>query len=229
MKKTTFALISTALGISVNPGRIVRRECPEVHSRAWSVKIRTAKACLYAGTENAAYVSFDDGDRWLPLQLNMPTTSVRDLVVHGDDLVAATYGRAFWILDDLTPLRQIDNKLGDVEAFLFRPEKALRVRLDQNQDTPLPPEMPAGQNPPNGAILDFYLKSEPAQDVTLAIYDSAGRVVREFSTRAEKQESEPPPNVPDYWLGHPEPLTKKPGHESFCVGLTRNRAICVAA
>ena len=127
------------------------------------------KGLLYAGTENAAYVSFDEGDHWSPLQLNMPTTSVRDLVVHGDDLVAATYGRAFWILDDVTPLRQIDRTVSSAPAFLFRPEKALRVRLDLNQDTPLPPEMPAGQNPPNGAIVDYYVASEPSQDITLAI------------------------------------------------------------
>ncbi len=87
----------------------------------------------------------------------MPITSVRDLVIHGDDLVAATYGRAFWILDDLTPLRQIDRRYSIATALLFRPEKALRVRLDLNQDTPMPPEMPAGQNPPNGAIIDYYL------------------------------------------------------------------------
>ena len=133
------------------------------------------KGLLYAGTENAAYVSFDEGDHWSSLQLNMPTTSVRDLVVHGDDLVAATYGRAFWILDDVTPLRQIDRTVSSAPALLFRPEKALRVRLDLNQDTPIPPDMPAGQNPPNGAIVDYWVASEPSQDVRLAIYDSAGQ------------------------------------------------------
>ncbi len=99
----------------------------------------------------------------IALQLNMPTTSVRDLVVHGNDLVAATYGRAFWILDDLTPLRQINSQVARGETFLYRPEKALRVRLDLNQDTPLPPEMPAGQNPPDGALIDYYLNSGPAR------------------------------------------------------------------
>ncbi|MBS1856443.1 MAG: hypothetical protein JST11_13835 [Acidobacteria bacterium] len=173
------------------------------------------KGLLYAGTENAAYVSFDEGDRWLSLQLNMPTTSVRDLAVHGDDLVAATYGRAFWILDDVTPLRQIDRNVSTSAALLFRPQKALRVRLDLNQDTPLPPEMPAGENPPNGAILDYYLASAPDQDVVLAIYDSAGQLVRQFSTRTGEQTPEPPPNVPDYWLGHPAPLTKNAGLNRF--------------
>jgi photosystem II stability/assembly factor-like uncharacterized protein len=176
------------------------------------------KGLLYAGTENAAFVSFDEGDHWTSLQLNMPTTSVRDLVVHGDDLVAATYGRAFWILDDLTPLRQIDRSVSTSAAFLFRPEKALRVRLDLNGDTPIPPDMPAGQNPPNGAIVDYYLSSQPSSDVRLAIYDSAGQLVREYSTRDSKPgdlPAEPPPNVPDYWLGHLEPLTEHTGLNRF--------------
>jgi photosystem II stability/assembly factor-like uncharacterized protein len=173
------------------------------------------KGLLYAGTENAAFVSFDDGDHWSSLQLNMPVTSVRDLVVHGDDLVAATYGRAFWILDDVTPLRQIDRTVSSAPAFLFRPEKALRVRLDLNQDTPLPPEMPAGQNPPNGAILDYYLAAQPSQDVLLAIYDSAGQLVRQYSTKSEQAAAEAPPNVPDYWLGHPDPLTGNSGMNRF--------------
>jgi len=173
------------------------------------------KGLLYAGTENAAFVSFDDGDHWSSLQLNMPTTSVRDIVIHGDDLVAATYGRAFWILDDLTPLRQIDRTVTGATAFLFKPERALRVRLDLNQDTPLPPEMPAGQNPPNGAILDYYLKSAPSDDITLGIYDSAGQLVRLYSTKPEEAANEPPPNVPSYWLAHPEPLTKNTGENRF--------------
>ena len=125
------------------------------------------KGLLYAGTENAAFVSLDEGGHWTSLQLNMPTTSIRDLVVHGDDLVAGTYGRAFWILDDVTPLRQADRNVSSSTAFLFRPEKALRVRLDLNQDTRIPPDMPAGQNPPNGAIVNYYLSSAPSQDITL--------------------------------------------------------------
>ena len=175
------------------------------------------RGLLYAGTENAAYVSFDEGDHWSSLRLNMPVTSVRDLVVHGDDLVAATYGRAFWILDDVTPLRQIDPKTS-TSTVLFQPEKALRVRLDLNQDTPLPPEMPAGQNPPNGAIFDYYLPAAPSQDITVAIYDSAGKLVRELSTKAGEASSEPPPNVPDYWVGHPDTADAKRGYESLRVG-----------
>jgi hypothetical protein len=177
------------------------------------------KGLLYAGTENKAYVSFDGGAHWHNLQLNMPTTSVRDLRIEGDDLVAATYGRSFWILDDVSPLRQIgltpETKSARPETLLFKPAKALRVQLDLNGDTPLPPEMPAGQNPPNGALIDFYLASAPRQDISLAICDAAGKLVREFSTRLEAHVAEPPPNVPDYWLGHPEPLTKVAGENRF--------------
>ncbi|HXS95873.1 MAG TPA: hypothetical protein VN736_14810 [Candidatus Limnocylindrales bacterium] len=174
------------------------------------------KGLLYAGTEKGAFVSFDDGAHWKSLQLNLPACSVRDMVVHGDDLVAGTYGRAFWILDDLTPLRQVEPTLTSSAAFLFKPEKALRVRLDLNQDTPLPPEMPAGQNPPAGAIIDYYLNAAPSKDVELAIYDSAGKLVREFSTKPQADgPPEPPLNVPDYWVGHPEQLTKSRGHNRF--------------
>ena len=175
----------------------------------------TRKGLLYAGTENAAYVSFDEGDRWTSLHLNMPTVSVRDMVIHGNDLVAATYGRAFWILDDLTPLRQIGRDMARADVHLYAPEKAIRVRMDMNGDTPLPPEMPAGTNPPNGALIDYFVRSEPSEDVTLAIYDVSGRLVRQFSRKPEPASTEPPPNVPDYWLARPEPLPKQAGMNRF--------------
>lgn len=173
------------------------------------------KGLLYAGTETAVFVSFDDGDHWSPLQLNMPTVSVRDLVVHGSDLVAATYGRAFWVLDDLTPLRQLNGETARAKVHLYQPEKALRVRLDLNQDTPIPPDMPAGQNPPNGAVIDYYLASAPRDDIKVSVYDNNGQLVREFSSKPEPPSTEPPPNVPLYWVGHPEPLSKTEGMNRF--------------
>ena len=115
------------------------------------------KGLLYAATELGVYVSFNDGDNWLPLQLNLPVAPVHDLVVHDDDLVIATHGRSFWILDDLTPLRQISRDVAQSAAYLFAPQTAMRVRSDVGRDTPLPPEEPAGENPPAGAILDYYL------------------------------------------------------------------------
>src|SRR5262249_9811055 len=100
------------------------------------------KGLLYAGTETGVYVSFDEGDHWQSLQLNLPTSSVRDLEVHGDDLVAATFGRSLWILDNVTPLRQVDSSLAASDVHLYRPQPAVRVRWDVNQDTPLPAETP---------------------------------------------------------------------------------------
>ena len=177
------------------------------------------KGLLYAGTETGVYVSFDDGDHWQSLQLNLPTSSVRDLAVHGDDLVAATFGRSLWILDDLTPLRQADAQVAGSDAYLFRPETAMRVGWDQNQDTPLPPEVPAGQNPPNGAILDYYLKSAPADDIALAIYDTQGNLVQRFSNAPQPPDTFPA-NVPDYWFAPPAVLTKKPGMNRFAWNLS---------
>ncbi|MGA2903953.1 MAG: hypothetical protein ABSD98_08985 [Candidatus Korobacteraceae bacterium] len=177
------------------------------------------KGLLYAGTETGAFVSFDDGDRWGTLQQNMPTVSVRDMVVHGDDLVAATYGRAFWILDDLTPLRQINEQVAKSQVHLFRPETAIRLRNDMNQDTPLPPEMSAGDNPPSGAGLDYYFKSAPSGDVTIAIYDEKGQLVRQLSSTPEPVHAEEPPPVPNYWLYHPTPLPKNAGMNRYVFDL----------
>jgi len=173
------------------------------------------KGLLYCGTETGAFVSFDDGDQWGTLQLNLPTVSVRDMVVHGDDLVAATYGRAFWILDDLTPLRQINEKVAKSKVYLYQPATAIRLRNDMNQDTPLPPEMPAGDNPPTGAILDYYFKTAPANDVTITVYDQAGQLVRELSSKPEVVREELPPDVPNYWLYHPTPVPKNAGMNRY--------------
>jgi photosystem II stability/assembly factor-like uncharacterized protein len=170
---------------------------------------------LYSGTETGAFVSFDNGEHWSSLRLNMPTVSVRDMVVHDDDLVAATYGRAFWILDDLTPLRQLDDKITKSKVHLFRPATAIRVRNDMNQDTPLPPDLPAGTNPPTGAIIDYYLKSPPSGDVTIAIYDQKGQLVRTLSSMPQPMRLEEPPPVPNYWLYHPTPLPKNGGMNRY--------------
>jgi photosystem II stability/assembly factor-like uncharacterized protein len=144
------------------------------------------KGLLYAGTETGVFVSFDDGDHWQPLQLNLPNASVRDLIVHGDDLVAGTHGRSIWILDDVTPLRQMSAQVAESAAWLFEPQTAFRTRLGAgDQSTPFPPDEPAGDNPPNGAMIDYYLKSASSGPVTLDIEDAEGRLVRRFSS-AEK-------------------------------------------
>ncbi len=172
------------------------------------------KGLLFAGTETSVWVSFDDGDHWQPLQLNLPVTSMRDLVVHGDDLVLCTYGRSIYILDDISPLRQADAQVTAKDAYLFHPSNAVRTRWDVNQDTPLPLGTAAGPNPPDGAIFDYFLKSAPSGDISLDILDAKGNLVRHHTNTAP-----PPPtmpaNVPDYWFAPPAVLSTAPGATRF--------------
>jgi len=173
------------------------------------------KNLLYAGTEQGAYVSFDRGGHWQSLRLNMPVVSVADLAIEQDDLIAATYGRSFWILDDVSTLRQIDPQAPPTQAVLFTPRPAIRVRRDENQDTPLPPEVPAGKNPPDGAILNYFLPSAAASDIRLEIYDHSEKLIRAYSSAARPETREQPLQVAEYWVAHPEPLAKGPGMHRF--------------
>jgi photosystem II stability/assembly factor-like uncharacterized protein len=170
------------------------------------------KGLLFAGTERAAYVSFDDGDHWQSLRLNMPATSVRDLLIKDNDLAVATHGRGFWILDDITPLRQMDDTGG---AFLFEPEPAYRIHWNSNTDTPLPPDEPAGQNPPDGAIFDYYVKAASSSPVTLEIVDSSGKTVRHFSSADPVPPPDPELAVPSYWVRPPQHLSNAAGFHRF--------------
>ena len=169
------------------------------------------RGLLYAGTENGAMVSFDAGDHWQPLQLNLPVVSVRDIVVHDQDVVICTYGRAMWILDDVTPLRQATSAVSEMDAFLFAPHQAIRVRRNDNNDTPMPPDLPAAENPPTGAVIDYYLKSAAAGDVTIGIYTGNGELVRRLSSAVDRGVPDEPPNVPTYWLAKPNPLSQAAG------------------
>ncbi len=176
------------------------------------------KGLLYAATERMVHVSFDDGENWQPLRLNMPATSIRDLVVHGDDLVIGTHGRGFWILDDVTPLRQLDAKWAAGSAgapFLYAPQTAVRVRRNRNTDTPLPPEEPVGQNPPDGAVLDYVLAAQPAAAVTLEILDAKGALVRRFASDDAPEPLVEPLVVPAYWVRPPRLLSAAPGMHRF--------------
>jgi photosystem II stability/assembly factor-like uncharacterized protein len=173
------------------------------------------KGLLYAGTEQGVYVSFDEGNHWQPLRLNMPVVAVHDLAIEQDDLIAATYGRSFWILDDLTPLRQMNANIVSSDALLFAPRAAIRVRRDENQDTPLPPEIPAGKNPPDGAILNYFLQANSSADIQLEICDAGGNLVRSFSSAPVSKDSEEVPFVAEYWIAHPEPLSKDAGMHRF--------------
>jgi photosystem II stability/assembly factor-like uncharacterized protein len=173
------------------------------------------KGLLYAGTERMVHVSFDDGETWQPLRLNMPATSIRDLVVHGDDLVVATHGRGFWILDDVTPLRQLDAKTESSTPFLYTPQIAIRVRRSRNTDTPLPPEEPVGQNPPDGAILDYVLAARPAAPVTLDILDESGALVRRFASDDPPEALVEPLVVTASWVRPAHILPATPGMHRF--------------
>ncbi len=174
------------------------------------------KGLLYAGTEKAVHVSFDDGAHWQPLRLNMPAISIRDLVIHGDDVVAGTHGRGFWILDDVTPLRQLTPSVAASGAHLFTPQTTFRMRRNLHTDTPPPPEEPAGQNPPDGAILDYWLGTAPKSPVTLEVLDASGALVRRFASD-EKPEVVDPKELalPPFWVRPPRTLPATPGMHRF--------------
>ena len=174
------------------------------------------KGLLFAGTERTVYVSFDDGDHWQSLRLNLPATSIRDLVVHQDDIVVGTHGRSFWILDNITPLRQMDAKVAASDAYLFAPQLTYRVRRNNNTDTPLPPEEPAGQNPPDGAMLDYVLKSAAIGPVTIEISDESGKLVHRFSSTDKPEPmNEKELNIPTYWIRPARVLSTRPGMHRF--------------
>jgi photosystem II stability/assembly factor-like uncharacterized protein len=173
------------------------------------------KGLLFAGTSTGLYVSFDDGDHWQSLQLNLPTATVTDLAVHGSDLVAATFGRGLWILDDISALRQWSASLADSPARWITPDPVLRVRWDNYPDTPLQSETPAAINPPDGAILQYFQQSPAKGDLALDVYDSQGALVRHFSSVPAQEESIPPPNVPEYWFYPPSALPNQAGINRF--------------
>ncbi|HKN24861.1 MAG TPA: hypothetical protein VJX72_08450 [Candidatus Acidoferrum sp.] len=172
------------------------------------------KGLLFAGTETGVYVSFDCGDHWQSLQLSLPTASVRDLAIHGDDLVAATFGRGLWILDDVSPLRQIDDSLQKSPVHFFTPQTAIRVHWDNHPDTPLQRDDPTSQNPPDGAMLYYSFSAPPKGEIALDILDERGNRVRHFSSIPEK-ESLPPANVPEYWFYPPDSLPTSAGINRF--------------
>jgi len=172
------------------------------------------KGLLFAGTETSVWVSFDDGDHWQSLQLNLPHTSMRDLIVNEDDIVLATHGRSFWILDDISPLRQLNESVTRANASLFKPAPAFRVRRSTYTDTPLPPDEPAGQNPPDGAILDYFLASQSTGAVTIEILDAQNKVVRRYSSDDKPDQTIEEISkqlIPLYWIRMPKTLSNDAG------------------
>ncbi|MDR0794407.1 MAG: hypothetical protein LBE82_13950, partial [Chitinophagaceae bacterium] len=172
------------------------------------------KGLLFAGSERCVYVSFDDGEHWQPLRLNMPATSIRDLVIKDDDLVVGTHGRGFWILDDITPLRQLSERLAQDKVILYKPQTAVRIRWSMYSDTPLPQEEPAGQNPPDGAIINIYLKEKINSEISLEIIDDKGKTVRRFSSNDTAYKI-PPVNIPLYWIRPQQILSTNAGSQRF--------------
>jgi photosystem II stability/assembly factor-like uncharacterized protein len=171
------------------------------------------KNLLFAGTELGIYVSFDGGNDWQPLQLNLPIASVRDMDVHGSDLIVATHGRSFWVLDDIAPLRQAA-AAQEKQAYLYAPPAAVRVDNDGFLGTPLPPEEPQANNPPDGAIVDYYLQSN-AKKVSLQILDSRGRVIRHYSSEDKTTVKRPLLPIAERWFPKPQVLETEPGEHRF--------------
>jgi len=173
----------------------------------------TRKGLLFAGTEFGIYVSFDDGDHWQSLQLNLPVTSVRDLVVHGGDLIIATHGRSFWILDNIAPVRQAADVRAN-GAWLYRPATSVRIDNAGFMGTPLPPEEATAENPPNGATIDYFL-ANPAEHVKLEIFDSQHELVRSFSSDSSRKAQRPPVPIAERWFPKPQVLDKTAGMHRF--------------
>jgi photosystem II stability/assembly factor-like uncharacterized protein len=172
------------------------------------------KGLLFAGSERAVYVSFDDGEHWQTLRQNMPATSIRDLVIKDNDLVVGTHGRSFWILDDITPLRQLTAEASAQPVTLFKPQPAYRVRWNMGTDTPMPQEEPYGENPPDGAIINYFLKDSVAGEVRLEVRDAAGKLVRSFSSN-DKPYEVPAVNIPLYWIRPQQILSGAKGSHRF--------------
>jgi photosystem II stability/assembly factor-like uncharacterized protein len=178
------------------------------------------KGLLYAGSERAVYVSFDDGENWQSIRQNMPATSIRDLVIKDDDLVIGTHGRSFWIMDNIISLRELAASINKensstIAGFskLYQPPTAYRVRWSMYPDTPLPQEEPAGENPPDGAMIDYYLPAN-AKKVTLSIVDAKGKTIRQY-TSEDTLYKVPEVNIPHYWIRPQQQLSTGKGAHRF--------------
>jgi photosystem II stability/assembly factor-like uncharacterized protein len=186
------------------------------------------KGLLFAGTETSVWVSFDDGDHWQSLELNLPHSSMRDLWLHDDDLIVATHGRSFWVLDDITPLRQISETMEKSGAFLFKPGAAYRVMRDTNTDTPIPPDEPTAKNPPDGAIIDYFLGQAPEGPVKIEILDAQSKVVRRYASTDKPdltEEDLAKQLIPPYWVRMPKTLSTTAGMHRWVWDLHYTRPV----
>jgi len=175
---------------------------------------------LFAGTERGMFVSFDDGDTWQSLQLNLPVTSVRDFEVYGNDLIVGTHGRAIWVIDDISPLRQLDDTVVQADAYLFHPADVVLVDQGRDNGTPFQKDEPQAENPPDGAYIDYYLKAAASGPVTLEILDAGGTSLQTWSTERPAPQAGRGgpggpgggiPNTSALWRPEPEPFSGAAG------------------
>jgi photosystem II stability/assembly factor-like uncharacterized protein len=173
------------------------------------------KGLLFAGTELGVYVSFNDGADWQSLQRNLPVTSVRDLAIHSEDLIAATHGRSFWVLDNITPLRQANKQIEDSPAYLYKPALGTRIDNDTFPGTPLPPEEPAAANPQAGVYIDYVLQSAVTAPITLELLDATHHVIRHFSSQDKITRQHEPLPIAERWFPEPQHLEGTAGMHRF--------------
>jgi hypothetical protein len=181
------------------------------------------RGLLVCGTERGAFLSFDDGDSWQPLQLNLPVTSVRDFEFYEDDLIVATHGRGFWVIDDISALRQATDAIARADVYLFKPADAINAQQGGDNGTPLQKDEPQAANPPNAAYIDYYLRAPSTDPVTVEVLDSAGAVVATYSSDPARQPQPAGrgaggggrpggiPNTSPLWRQQPEPMSTAAG------------------
>ena len=194
------------------------------------------RGLLFAGTERTIQISCDDGDTWQPFNLNMPVTSMRDFEFYGSDLIVATHGRGFWIIDDISPLRQLTGAVASADAFLFKPADAINIVESSDNGTPLQKDEPHAENPPSGPVIDYYLRRNASGVVTLEVLDASGAVVQTFSSdpnaqrgagRAAAPGQQPSantlPRVSPLWITTPQPLSTVAGMHRVAWNAVRPR------
>jgi photosystem II stability/assembly factor-like uncharacterized protein len=202
---------------TTNDGQTWKNIVNGLPSNEYTTVVRTdlqKDSLLYAGTNRSIYVSFNDGENWQSLALNLPTTLISDLLVHQNDLIAATQGRAIWILDNLNPLRQVSKQILDKSVYLFQTADVYRVRQSESHDTPWPPSTPLGQNPPAGALIDYWLKTN-VDTLTLEIYDSENTLVKRFSNYDKPESLATYKYFDERWLTPDKKLSNKKGMHRF--------------
>ena len=174
------------------------------------------RGLLFAATEHSVFISFDDGETWQSLRLNLPVTSVRDLVIKDTDVIIGTHGRGFWILDDISALRQITPDITRADGFVFQPPTAWRFRWNKNTDTPMPPDEPAAPNPPDGVTISYFVGAGARGPITLEIADvTAGEIIRQYSSDDAVETPVEGRNIPDYWIRPPRTMSATPGFHRF--------------